>query len=119
MCPQEASDWLYYEYFPEAEVVDLQDFWPPEAIAAVMGAGFTSVTVDYEHLHFEQDLPAWLDIVRRRDTCSQLQAIPDAAYEAGLCRLEHEPADRDGPRSRADHLCLITIHGEKLAGRSL
>jgi len=39
-CPQESTGWLYYEYFPEAEVVDLKDFWPPEAIAAVMeGAG--------------------------------------------------------------------------------
>src|SRR5215467_11379824 len=40
LCPQESSDWLYYEYFPEAQIVDLKDFWPPEAIAAVMeGAG--------------------------------------------------------------------------------
>jgi len=40
--------------------------------------------VAYEHVHFEQDLSAWLEIVRRRDTCSQLQAISDAAYQAGV-----------------------------------
>jgi len=110
---------LYYEYFPEAEVVDLKDFWPPEAIAAVMeGAGFTPVTVEYEHLHFEQDLPAWLEIVRRRDTCSQLQATPEAAYVAGVRRLERELEDGSGPRLRPDHICLITIRGEKPVGSS-
>jgi SAM-dependent methyltransferase len=120
MCPHESDNWLYYEYFPEAQIVDLRDFWPPEAISAVMeGAGFTAVAVDYEHLHLEQDLSAWLEIVRRRDTCSQLQAISDLAYEAGLSRLERELADPNGPRSRSDHLCLITIRGEKPAARSL
>jgi SAM-dependent methyltransferase len=120
LCPQESSDWLYYEYFPEAEIVDLQDFWPPEAIAAVMeGAGFTKVSSDYDHLHFDQDLAAWLEVVRRRDTCSQLQAIPDAAYQTGLHRLERELADRGRAQSRADHLCLITIRGEKPVGHSL
>jgi hypothetical protein len=50
-----------------------------------------------------------------RQHCSQLQAIPDAAYEAGLGRLARELADADGQRARADHLCLITIRGEKPA----
>jgi ubiquinone/menaquinone biosynthesis C-methylase UbiE len=26
MCPQESADWLYYKYFPEARLVDLQIF---------------------------------------------------------------------------------------------
>ena len=38
-CPQESSDWLYYEYFPEAEFRDLRDFWPPDALMAVYGRG--------------------------------------------------------------------------------
>ena len=114
LCPQESSDWLYYEYFPEAEVVDLRDFWPPEAVSAVMEAiGFTAVTLQYEHLHFQQNLSAWIEIVRRRDTCSQLLAIPDTAYEAGIRRLEREVNDEAAPQVRADHLCLLTISGEK------
>jgi len=113
LCPQEAADWLYYQYFPEAHIVDLQDFWPPQAIAAIMeGAGF-AVTVAYEHVRFEQDLPEWLATVRRRDTCSQLRAIPDAAYAAGLRRLEQELADLGAPQRRANHLCLVTIRGDK------
>ena len=37
--PQECADWLYYEYFPEAYPIDLEDFWPPEAVVAAMQAG--------------------------------------------------------------------------------
>src|SRR5271169_5161589 len=55
LCPQECADWLYYDYFPEARTIDLEDFWSPETIMAEMDAtGF--VAVECEHLHFEQDL---------------------------------------------------------------
>jgi SAM-dependent methyltransferase len=113
LCPQESPDWLYYEYFPEAEIVDLKDFWPPEAIVATMeGAGFAPVTVAYEHVHFEQNLREWLAIVRRRDICSQLQAISDAAYTTGIRRLEQDVSDAGPTATRPDHLCLITIRGD-------
>jgi hypothetical protein len=75
--------------------------------------GFTAVTLEYEHLHFQQNLSAWIEIVRRRDTCSQLLAIPDTAYEAGIRRLEREVDQETAPQVRADHLCLLTIRGEK------
>jgi ubiquinone/menaquinone biosynthesis C-methylase UbiE len=69
LCPQECADWLYYEYFPEARLIDLQDFWPPNAVVEfMMAAGFVTVGVAYEHVDFEQNLPRWLEIVRRRDT---------------------------------------------------
>ena len=120
LCPQECPDWLYYEYFPQAEVTDLKDFWPPDAITAVMeGSGFTAVTVVYEHRRSEQNLSTWIDIVRRRHICSQLLAISDAAYEAGVRRLEHELADGSAPLARADHLCFVTIRGEKRTGNAL
>lgn len=116
-CPQESSDWLYYEYFPVARAVDLIDFWPSEEIMTAMQAsGFAAVTAERQHLHYEQNLRHWLDVVRRRDTCSQLMAIPDAAYAAGLSRLERELAAGTGPPVRPDHLCLVTIRGEKRVG---
>ena len=65
LCPQECADWLYYDYFPEARTIDLEDFWPPETIMAEMDAtGFVAVTEECEHLHFEQDLRSWFDTVR-------------------------------------------------------
>jgi ubiquinone/menaquinone biosynthesis C-methylase UbiE len=114
MCPEECADWLYYEYFPAARTADLRDFWPiAKLVTAMERAGFAGVAVEYEHVRFEQNLSDWLDTVRRRDICSQLQAIPDAAYAAGLRRLERAVADPTAPRVRADHLCLVTIRGEK------
>lgn len=113
MCPRQSDDWLYYEYFPEARLIDLQDFWPSDMVVENMVvAGFAAITLDYEHVNFEQDLSTWLEIVRRRDTCSQLQAISDAAYQEGVKRLEHDIADPKIPRSRKNHLCLVTIRGD-------
>jgi len=114
LCPQEHLDWLYYEYFPEALAIDLEDFWPPEIIVATMEAtGFAAVTVEREHLRFEQNLCVWFDLVRRRDTNSQLMAISDRAYEAGIRRLEREVAGGNAPQVRADHLCLLTVRGDR------
>lgn len=112
MCPEESRDWLYYQFFPEARLVDLQDFWLPDAIVDSMNAaGFVKVEAAYRHVHWEQDIAAWLEVIKRRDTCSQLLAISDAAYRAGLERLRREIADPCMPRSRRDHLCLVTIRG--------
>ena len=82
-------------------------------MAEMHSSGFVAVTEEREHLHFEQHLRSWLDRVRRRDTCSQLLAITDVGYQAGLSRLMHELADRNSPPMRQDHLCLVTIRGEK------
>ena len=114
VCPQDCPDWLFYDYFPESLVIDLEDFWPPESITAEMDkAGFVAVAVEREHLRFEQDLRAWFDEVRRRATCSQLLAISDPAYEAGLRRLTEELAAERGPLLRKNHICLVTIRGGK------
>jgi hypothetical protein len=41
-----------------------------------------------------------------------LQAISDAAYQAGVKRLERDIGDPSASKSREDHLCLVTIRGE-------
>jgi hypothetical protein len=58
-------------------------------------------------------LSAWIEIVRRRYICSELLAISAAAYEAGGRRLERELADGSAPPLRTDHLCLLTLRGDK------
>jgi ubiquinone/menaquinone biosynthesis C-methylase UbiE len=114
LCPQECEDWLYYCYFPEALGRDLADFWAPPAIVARMKAlGYVNVTAERRHLHFQHALSALLEVVRRRDTNSQLMAISDAAYEAGLRRIEWELTDPRTPDRRPDHLCFATIRGDK------
>jgi ubiquinone/menaquinone biosynthesis C-methylase UbiE len=46
LCPQECPDWLYYEYFPQAHTIDLEDFWPPETIVTTMEATELGERVD-------------------------------------------------------------------------
>jgi hypothetical protein len=114
LCPQEHLDRLYYESFPEAQTIDLEDFWPPDTIVSAMQAiGFVAISAAPEHIRFEQDLRVWLDMVRRRDLNSQLMAISDRVYEEEIARLERELADGSSVRVRTDRLCLLTIRGDK------
>jgi ubiquinone/menaquinone biosynthesis C-methylase UbiE len=114
MCPQECEDWLYYVYFPEALRRDIADFWPLESVAAAMqDAGLAGVNIERQHLHSERDLTVLLETVRHRYYTSQLMAISDAAYAAGLRRIERELDDPSGPRVRVDHLCFAIVRGDK------
>ena len=114
LCPQDSADWLYYEYFPESQAVDLIDFWPAQSIVAVLeAAGFAPVTAEHQHLHYEQNMQEWLNVVQRRDVTSQLMVISDTAYAAGLCRLEKGLADGSIPPTCVDRLCLVTIRAER------
>jgi hypothetical protein len=99
--PYEHPDWLYYEYFPEAQTIDLQDFWSPDTIVSMRATGFVAISVEPEHIRFDQDLRVWLDMVQRRDLNSQLMAISDRVYQGGIARLTRELAEGSAPRVRA------------------
>jgi ubiquinone/menaquinone biosynthesis C-methylase UbiE len=114
MCPQESDDWLSYAYFPEAKTRDFDDFWPPDAIVSEMTAtGFAAVEVERRHVHRERDLAELLSAVRFRERNSQLLSLSDAAYAAGLRRIERDLHDPQTPKERADHLCFVTMRGDR------
>ncbi|HXC28668.1 MAG TPA: methyltransferase domain-containing protein [Stellaceae bacterium] len=116
LSPQDMPDFIYYLYFPEACEHDLADFWPPRRIAAEMrAAGFVTVTTRRRHLRFDHDLADFLETVRRRENNSQLMTLSDAAYADGLRRLELELAGKSPPPPYPDHLCFVTIRGDKPA----
>jgi len=114
ICPQAMPDWLYYTYFSATYAIDLQDFWPPETISQAMErCGFQGVQIALVHHRSIQDLRAFLMTARRRDTCSQLVTLPDEAYETGIRQLEREIREATGPCHRPDHVCVMTMRGEK------
>jgi ubiquinone/menaquinone biosynthesis C-methylase UbiE len=114
MCPQESDDWLYYAYFPEAKTRDFADFWPPDAIVSEMSAtGFAGVEVQPRHVHRERDLAELLSAVRFRERNSQLLSLSDAAYEAGLRRIERDLDSPQRHKVRSDHLCFVTVRGDR------
>jgi SAM-dependent methyltransferase len=116
MCPHESRDWLYYDYFPGALARDLADFWPPGAIVSEMhSAGFADVATHPHHRRSDCDLATLLAQVRERGNNSQLLTLSDPAYDAGLRRIEQELRDPRAAHTRPDHLCFVTIRGDKPA----
>ncbi|HEU0215276.1 MAG TPA: methyltransferase domain-containing protein [Stellaceae bacterium] len=114
LCPHEMPEWIYYAYFPEARDRDLIDFWSPERLTGEMQAiGFRNLDAKRQHIRFDHDLVAFLETTRRRENNSQLMALTDAAYEAGLRRIERDLAAAGERRVRADHLCFLTVRGDK------
>jgi ubiquinone/menaquinone biosynthesis C-methylase UbiE len=117
LCPEECPDWLYYRYFPETWVIDQRHFWPASRVVSTMDAiGFAPIAIEYEHVHRDLNLAEWIERVRERASCSQLLTISDAAYAAGLERVERDIADPKMPSMAANHRCLVTIRGSKPGG---
>jgi len=116
LSPQDMPDLIYYTYFPETRDRDLADFWSPRRIMTEMRAGgFKDVTAKREHLRFDHDLADFLAYARQRENNSQLLTVSDAAYEAGLGLIERQLNDPAAPRAYPDHLCFLTVVGDKPA----
>lgn len=115
ICPREMQDWIYYQYFPEASEIDLQDFLPKESIIELLKQeGFINVHMELEHMTIEQSLQQFWEVVKRRDTCSQLLTISESAYQDGLQRLERElQQPGNSPSAIKTKICLTTVSADK------
>jgi hypothetical protein len=51
--------------------------------------------------------------MRLRELNSQLLLLPDAAYDAGLCRIERDLDDSQMHKVRSDHFCFVTVRGDR------
>ena len=51
--------------------------------------------------------------MRFRERNSQLLSLSDAAYGAGLRRIERDLDDPQTPKMRAEHLCVVTVRGDR------
>jgi hypothetical protein len=54
-----------------------------------------------------------LAAVRHRERNSQLLSLSEAAYEARLQRIERDLDNPQTPKARADHLCFVTVRGNR------
>ena len=75
--------------------------------------GFVGIGVERRHLHFDHDLAELLAAVQHRERNSQLLSLSDACYAAGLRRIERDLHDPQTPKVRADHLCFVTMRGDR------
>ena len=113
--PWAMTDWLIYRTFPEALALDRQDFVPVERFVALMyDSGFENVQVAREHRSVEKSLSEFLAFTQQRHRTSQMMAIDDDAYRAGVQRLEETLAAAPGGNLTVTwELALVTITGDK------
>jgi SAM-dependent methyltransferase len=114
--PWSMTEWAIYRYFPEALMLDREDFLPVERFVDLMtAAGFEHVSARRE------DRPTWRDVQQfrafasDRHRASQLMAISDDAYDAGIRRLERAiAADADAAGTPfTSQFVIVTILGDK------
>jgi ubiquinone/menaquinone biosynthesis C-methylase UbiE len=115
--PWSMPGWILYRYFPAAQARDHRDFLPVDSFVALMQrVGFSLIKVERRRQGAEVDLGEFLGYAAARFRTSQLLAIPDADYEAGLRQIRLELAQAEG-RAPTIHseISLVTIRGDKAA----
>jgi SAM-dependent methyltransferase len=112
--PWAMEGWALYRYFPEARALDARDFLPPADLAGLLGAaGFTGIDVTVAHRSERHELDALLASASKRHSASQLIAMPDAAYEAGLQRMRDDIAR--GVTAVESPFAVLTIQADRSA----
>ena len=110
--PWSMPDWIIYRFFPEAREVDYIDFLPIDAFAGLLrDTGFRGVRVTRTDDCRDESLRAFLR--RGRHTASQFAAISDAAYAAGLRRVQEALGSGEADVIVPSRAALVTIRAEK------
>jgi ubiquinone/menaquinone biosynthesis C-methylase UbiE len=117
--PWSMVEWLIYQYFPEALELDRQDFLQVEPFVALMrDVGFQDVEVMRDDLSRQESVTEFLNFAAKRHRASQLMAISDDAYAAGIRRVQDALAtDRDRDLVVRSEFVLVTIVGNKASGQ--
>jgi SAM-dependent methyltransferase len=112
--PWSTPDWIVYTYFPAARQRDFEDCLPADEFAALMTkAGFSNIQINRQHWHEKESLKYYLDYASPRYRTSQLMAISDDDFKAGIARLA-EDIEKSGDAACVDsEICLITVIGDK------
>ena len=112
--PWAMDHWILYRYFPDARALDERDFLPQIELERLLaGAGFTRVAATSADLSKDEALESFFASVSRRHTASQLMAISDTAYEAGLRRVRDAVAAAGGGTVVRSAFVLLTIVADK------
>jgi ubiquinone/menaquinone biosynthesis C-methylase UbiE len=94
MDPWTMDGWICYRYFPTARDIDHRDFVPAEQLVELFcDAGFIDVDLEQsERASSMSTLKEMLEWSLLRNTTSQLLAISDEDYEAGIRRIRADLA---------------------------
>jgi hypothetical protein len=113
--PWSMPNWVIYRYFPSARELDYGDFMPADQFVSLMEAvGFRNVSGRRTHRVTQENLGDFLSYASQRHRASQLMAISDEAYEAGITSIKDDlsKAESEGITTQSE-FCLVTVIGEK------
>lgn len=114
--PWSMPEWIVYTCFPAARQRDILDFLPVEELTTLMvQTAFCDIRVSYRHSFSEEKLNDFLEYASQRHRTSQLMAIDDDEYEAGIARLKANVTKLGNNASIYSEICLVRIIGEKPA----
>jgi SAM-dependent methyltransferase len=113
--PWSMPGWSIYRYFPEALALDRQDFVPVDTFLALLhDAGFRDARATPHNRSAVERVDDFLAFASQRHRASQLMAISDAAYAAGLQRLRTAADEApDEERTFESEFVLVTIVADK------
>ena len=112
--PWSMTSWIVYTFFPESMQRDFADFFTMDQLTALMRAvGFCDIRTSWKHSHNEENLNDFLQYAFRRHRTSQLMAIQDVYYEAGIAKLREAVAKLGLEACVSSEICLVWIMGDK------
>lgn len=112
--PWSMAGWGVYTFFPAARQRDLADFLPVDEITALMErGGFCNIRVKYRHSHRKENLNDFLNYASQRHRTSQLMAIGQSDYDAGITQLKERVAQLGTSFRVSSEICLVWIIGDK------
>jgi ubiquinone/menaquinone biosynthesis C-methylase UbiE len=114
--PYSMPDWILYHFFPASRELDFRDSIPAETFQhGLQSIGFVQIQVDRQSQENPQSLGEFLDYASARHRTSQLIAIPDEDYQAGIRQLRTEVEIKGREAVIHSQFCLITILADKPA----
>lgn len=115
--PWSMLDWSIYRYFPEALDLDGDDFLPADVFAAYLReAGFVNVGIERLRIRRDEPLADFLAYASERHRASQLMAISDDAYDAGLEQIRVALAKAGSRPVTVDSgVSLVIVSGDRPA----
>lgn len=108
------AGWIVYQYFQASWERDLSDFLPADEIVFQMEqVGFSNIQVKRDHRRTDENLSEFLRYASQRHRTSQLIAIQDHEYEAGIERLKELVVKFGKEFQVSSEICLVRIIGDK------
>jgi ubiquinone/menaquinone biosynthesis C-methylase UbiE len=112
--PYSMPDWILYRYFPASRQLDFQDSIQAEMFnRRLHSVGFRQIQIDRQSRETQERLGEFFQYASSRHRTSQLIAIHDDDYQAGLRKLQRDVAALGSESLVPSQFCLITILANK------